>query len=227
MTREAILHRSSATAARSSIDSQSRRSAGVPDSKRVRSSTLEMSSDISRARASMVRASAVASALVERRPMLRERAARARHHRQRRAQVVRDRCQQRVAQALALRRDARRLGHRREPLAFEREADLSGEGFQQVKLFGQQHQTAVVRQDREHTQQAPRRRPTADRARVLRAACRNRTPRAGRDPAPTAQRPGRYRDRIPHRASRGANAAFLQRRAATRPPRIEIPPRHA
>ena len=75
----------------------------------MRSSTLDTSSDISRALVSIERASASARRLVEARAARRERAARARDHRERRAQIVRDRREQRVAQALALGRDARRL----------------------------------------------------------------------------------------------------------------------
>ena len=131
--------RCSATAARSSTDSQSRRSAGAPDSKRVRSSTFEMSSDISWARRSMRVGERAARRLIERVAVLRERAAGTRHDRERRAQVVRDRRQQRVAQALALRGDARGLGLRGELLALERQADLPGEGFEQVQLLGQRH----------------------------------------------------------------------------------------
>jgi len=83
--------------------------------------------------------------------VLRERAARARHHRQRRAQIVGDRSQQGVAQAFALRTHARRFGLGSEPLPLDGEPDLARKGLEQVQLLGQQHQAPVARQNREHT----------------------------------------------------------------------------
>ena len=84
--------------------------------------------------------------------MLGERAARARDDRQRRAQIVRDRREQRIAQALGFGRDARRFGLLGQLRALHREPELSGKRFEQMTLLGQQDAPPVRRQHGEHAE---------------------------------------------------------------------------
>ena len=76
---------------------------------------------------------------------------------ERRAQVVRDRRKQRIAQAF--RRDAEFgfLSDLDEVDAFERERDLRGERFEQPLLFRHEDQTFVARLQRQHAAIAHRR----------------------------------------------------------------------
>ena len=105
----ALALRSSAAPTRSSMVCQSRRSTRRSDSSRVRSSTFEIRSDMSRARVSIDCASLRRLSGVELADGIRQRAAGAGDHGQRRAQVVRDRGEECVAQALGLCLDARGL----------------------------------------------------------------------------------------------------------------------
>ncbi len=93
---------------------------------------------------------------LQRRAVAGQRAGRARDHRQWRAQVVRDRREQRVAQALALRRDARRRRLFAQGRSFPGQRNLSGERLEQVPLLGQQDAPPVRRQHAEHAERPPR-----------------------------------------------------------------------
>ena len=159
----------------------SRRNATSPASKRMRSSTFETSSDISRAFVSIECASATRGRFVEARAARRERAAGAGHHRERRAQVVRDRREQRIAQALGLRGDARRLPpSRRAARAPAASADLPCERLEQVALLGQQHTPAIVAVAPRARRASRGRRRAAGTARARPATCR--MPRPARRP---------------------------------------------
>ena len=83
-----------------------------------------------------------------------EGAARARDHRERSAQVVRDRCEERVAQAFRLDGNARDLGLLGQLGPLDREGDLPGEGFEEVALFGQQQTAPLGWSDREYAERA-------------------------------------------------------------------------
>ena len=109
---------------------------------------------MSRAFASIERASSRARRIVERRAARDQRRRGAGHRGERRAQVVRDRSEQRVAQRLALGRDARAGRRLREPRALERQADLARERLEQVPLLGQQHAPRIARLHGQHTEAA-------------------------------------------------------------------------
>ena len=83
---------------------------------------------------------------------IRKCAAGAGDHRERRAQVVRDRRQQCVAQALGLGLDPRRFRACGELDALERQRDLAGKSLEQVALLGKQHAAPVGRLHCEHAQ---------------------------------------------------------------------------
>ncbi len=146
--------------------------------------------------------------------MRRERAARAGHHRERRAQVVRDRREQRVAQALALGRDARCLGGFRQPRALERER-RSGPRRSRAGAAAPAAARAggcVGRTASTPSVSRPARR-AADTAPARPATCRSRSPPGGRDPPPTA------RPRDPRRGTsrRSARSRGYLQLAARRP----------
>ena len=95
-----------------------------------------------------------ARGLIEAGAALRERAAGGRHDGQRRAQVVRDGGEQRVAQRLALGGNTRLLGNFRKARALERKGDLAGEGDEQMTLLRQQHAAHIGGQHRQHAHRA-------------------------------------------------------------------------
>jgi hypothetical protein len=144
----------------------------------MRSSTFEMSSEISCAVFSIDAREPRAGVGVRLHFRIVERVARRHDRRERRAQVMRDGGEQRIAQALGLHRDARRLGLVGPPRPLDGERDLAGERLQEMALLRQEQAAALGGLHGQHAQRLLR----AVERQVLRGA-------AGRVSVPSPGRP--------------------------------------
>ena len=151
----------------------------------------------------------------------RQRVGHADQRRQRRAQVVRNRGQQRIAQALRLHLHRRALRHVDVVDALQRDREQRRAGVEQAALLRPGQPRRVARLDRQHAAHAHRRlqRQVEDGRRPARCWCRARPPRRGRTPI------ARRRCRCPTAASgdgHGRVHAVLQIGHQQRGARLEL-----
>ena len=140
--------------------------------------------------------------------------------RERRAQIVRDGRQQRVAQLLRRHADFGFLRDFDEVDALECERDLRGERIQQAALLGHEDQPFVARREREYAAIAHRRAQRNVVDRRYRQACRCRARPAASDRVPTARpRDRRSATRLPGRPVRCATLPRGRAAAMSRVPR--------